>query len=306
MSGSCGSPVPNFLIVGAAKAGTTSLYYYLGQHPEIGFPKLKEPKYFSSSDLKFPHNGPGDSTVDQYAVKDFQEYQALFRNLTHYKMIGEASPDYLFYYEHSIKNIMNILGDVHIIIVLREPIQRAFSAYSYLVRDNREKLSFIDALNEEDKRTRMNWDFIWHYKKSGLYFEQVEKFLSSFSNVKVVLLDEIINDKNAVLCDLYNFLGVSTTFQADLSAKYNPSGVPNNPITKFLLSRQSNLSVWIRETLKRFVPRSVLELIARKTLVKVSITEEELRFLDDYFCDDIENLEKLLDKDLSTWKRSNF
>ena len=111
--------LPNFLIVGAAKAGTTALYYYLKQHKDIGFPKLKEPKYFSSSNLKFPHKWVGDSSVDKYAIRDWDKYIDLFINLKDYKRVGEASPDYLFYHNQTAPLIKEKLGDIPIIIICR-------------------------------------------------------------------------------------------------------------------------------------------------------------------------------------------
>ena len=79
--------LPNFLIIGAAKCGTTALYYYLNQHPEISFPKLKEPKFFSSTGETFPHNGVGDMSVDKYAVKSFEKYQKLFSKIKSKTMV---------------------------------------------------------------------------------------------------------------------------------------------------------------------------------------------------------------------------
>ena len=74
--------LPNFLIIGASKCGTTALYYYLKQHPEISFSELKEPKYFSSINEQFPHNGVGDISVDKYAIRSFEEYKSLFSNVS--------------------------------------------------------------------------------------------------------------------------------------------------------------------------------------------------------------------------------
>lgn len=293
--------LPNFLIVGAAKAGTTSLYHYLGQHPEIGFPMLKEPKFFSSLGLQFPHNGHGDAFVDQHAVRSFPEYQACFNDLSHFKRIGEASPDYLFFYQHSVPNIVNTLGDLPIIIVLRNPTRRAFSAYSYLVRDSRENLSFMDALNVEDARAKKNWDFIWQYKRGGLYADQVRAYLEAFSRVKVVFFDDLVRDKERVVHELFTFLGVEPNFKPNLSVEYNPSGIPSNSITKYLLNRKNSRSVYIRELLKKSLPRSVLELVAKKSLKKVVMANYEIEYLNDYYAEEIKKLEQLLGRALNNW-----
>mgnify|MGYP001402178671 CR=1 FL=1 len=292
---------PNFLIVGAAKCGTTALYYYLKQHPEISFPYLKEPKYFSSIIEKFPHKGIGDKSVDKYAVKSFDEYCTLFDNIKNIR-VGEASPDTIFFHNKTAPKIKETLGDIPIIIILREPVKRAFSAYMYLKRDSREKLSFIDGLKAEEKRLGDNWDFIWGYKKCGLYHDQVKTFMDKFTNVKIVLQEELQNQTTTVVEDIYSFLNVDMAFKTDVSISHNESGIPNNWISKFLLSRNNIFSTVIREIIKKLIPRNLLEKVASKSLDKAIISDKEIEYLKPYFYDDICMLEKLINKDLSSWK----
>ena len=293
--------LPNFLIVGASKCGTTALYYYLKQHPEISFPDLKEPKYFSSINEKFPHKGIGDTSVEKYAVKSFNEYCALFDNIENIR-VGEASPDTIYYHERTSERIKETLGDIPIVIILREPVKRAFSAYMYLKRDSREKLSFIDGLMAEEKRLSDNWDFIWGYKRCGLYHDQIKSFMDKFTNVKIVLQEELKNQTTTILEDIYSFLNVDVTFKTDASINHNESGIPNNWISKFLLSRNNIVSTAIREIMKKLIPRNLLEKVASKSLDKAVISDKEIEYLKPYFYDDICKLEKLIDKDLSFWK----
>jgi len=293
--------LPNFLIVGASKSGTTALYYYLKQHPEISFPNLKEPKYFSSINEKFPHKGIGDTSVDKYVVKSFNEYCTLFDNIENIR-VGEASPDTIYYHEKTSERIKETLGDIPIVIILREPVKRAFSAYMYLKRDSREKLSFIDGLKEEEKRLSDNWDFIWGYKRCGPYHDQVKTFMDKFTNVKIVLQEELKNQTTTILEDIYSFLNVDVTFKTDVSINYNESGIPNNWISKFLLSRNNIVSTVIREIMKKVIPRNLLEKVASKSLDKSVISDKEIEYLNPYFYDDICMLEKLINKDLSSWK----
>ena len=134
---------PNFLIVGAAKSGTTSLFHYLKQHPEVFMPDLKEPQFLVCEKIK----GRLHKYIDSAA-----EYYELFEKSTE-KCAGEASVFYLYYFEEAIKNIKKELGsDVKIIIVLREPVSRAISAYEHVLRNNpKEKLSFKEALLKKEK-----------------------------------------------------------------------------------------------------------------------------------------------------------
>lgn len=293
--------LPNFLIVGAAKAGTTSLYYYMQQHPEISFPKLKEPKYFSSKFLKFPHNGPGDKSVDKYAVKNWVEYKKLFENLKN-KYVGEASPDYLFYSKFTANEIFNTLGDIPIIIILRDPVKRAFSAFSYLVRDSRETLTFSEALEKEEERLANNWDFIWGYKKGSLYYYQIAEFKKYFSKIKLIIFEEFVKNTKSEVNNLYNFLSLPSISDLNLQV-HNPSGIPTNILTKYILSRESTISTSLREILKRIVPRSILEDIAAKSLTKLELESEIGKKLYKHFENDIILLETMFNLNLNIWKK---
>ena len=293
--------LPNFLIIGASKCGTTALYYYLKQHPEISFSELKEPKYFSSINEQFPHNGVGDISVDKYAIRSFEEYKSLFSNVSN-KRVGEASPDTIYFHDKTAPKIKEELGDIPIIIILRDPVKRAFSAFMYLKRDSREVLSFRQGLLEEEERIANNWDFIWGYKRGGLYYNQVKTFIDTFSNVKIILQEDLKTETDKTLKDVYSFLNVDIDFKTDISVNHNESGLPNNILSKFLLSRDNYLSTIIREIMKKIIPRKILEKVASKTLVKTSILEEEMLELRPYFYDDICRLEKIINKDLSSWK----
>lgn len=292
---------PNFLVVGAAKAGSTSLYYYLKQNPAIGFSSLKEPKYFSSHFLTFPHNGIGDSSVDKYAIKDWDSYLECFSTLSNYKKVGEVSPDYLFYHEKTAPFIKEKLGDIPIIIILRNPVKRAFSAYSYLRRDNREILEFELAMEAEEKRRNKNFDFIWAYKQGGCYYEQISTFKKTFKNVKVVLLEDLISNPLDVTNEIFKFINVSPLEKLS-SEKHNPSGLPNNPLAKFILSRNNIISTVFREVLKNIIPRIILERVASKSLNKLHIKKSDEEYLKNYYRRDIQKLEALIERDLSIWK----
>ena len=218
------------------------------------------------------------------------------------KRVGEASPDTLYFFDKTASHIKETLGDVPIIVMLRNPVKRAFSAFMYLKRDSREKLNFKDGLLAENIRLKDNWDFIWGYKKCGLYYNQVKSFMDNFSNVKVVLQEDLKNDTSAILKDIYSFLEVDAKFKTDVSIKHNESGMPNNIFSKFLLSRNNIFSTVIRELMKRFIPRDLLEKVASKSLERMSILEKDEIALKTYFFNDICKLEKLINKDLSSWK----
>ena len=291
---------PNFLIIGAAKAGTTALYYYLKQHPKIGFPNLKEPKYFSSVNLIFPHEGVGDSSVDKYAIRDWKQYLELFKGLEGYQRVGEASPDYLFYHRHTAPLIKEKLGDIPIIIILRNPVNRAFSAYSYLKRDSRERLSFNKALKSEETRSKENWDFIWMYKKGSEYADQVLTFKNLFSNVHIIIFEEFIRNGLYETNKVIEFLGLDKLPFINI-IEHNVSGQPTNCLTKFILSRNNHFSTSFRELIKMIIPRSVLESLSKKTLKKNKIEKHEYLKLKDELQNDTNRLKEILKKNLEEW-----
>jgi len=294
--------LPNFVIAGAARCGTTSLYYYLKQHPDIGFPSKKEPKYFSSLGLQFPHRGPGDQTVDQSVVRDFSDYQKLFDGLGMFTRIGEASSDYLYHHRYSAQEMRRVLGDIPIILCLRDPVERAYSAYNNLVRDQRETLEFAEALAAEDSRIADNWDWMWAYKAGGLYAEQVAAFQQMFSRVKVVLFEDLKRDPQAIVWELFDFLGVDPDQAVDTGTRYSHSGKAKNRLVAFLSRRDNPLAFALRKIALKLVPRSLLERVASRSLEKDEMGDEVREELRSFFRGDVQRLESLLGRNLESWK----
>ena len=141
---------PNFLVVGAAKSGTTSLFNYLTQHSDIYIPEVKECRFFSQ--LPKNYKGLGAEFFPNSGITDERVYFNLFSGHED-KVCGDMSNDYLYYYEKSIKNIKKYLGnEIKIVIVLRNPIDRAYSNYMHHIRDGWENISFEQALDDENRR----------------------------------------------------------------------------------------------------------------------------------------------------------
>jgi len=298
--------LPNFLIVGAAKAGTTSLYYYLKEHPEIYMSPIKEHKFITSNFLKFPFKGIGDDLVEKNIIKNFESYQKLFLGVKNEKAIGEASADNLYYYKKSINYIKKILGEVKIIIILRNPIDRAFSAYSHLMRDNREFLTFEDALKQEENRKKKNWEFIWYYKDVGFYYNQVKAYLENFSEVKVYLYDDLKKDPLSLVQDIYRFLEVDDSFiPKSIGERFNVSGVPKNKFLHEFLTKPNPVKSAIKPLVKLILPKEtrqrLLNKLLQKNLKKPEMKPETREYLKGLYREDILKLQDLIKKDLSHW-----
>jgi hypothetical protein len=292
---------PNFIIAGVARCGTTSLFHYLKQHPEIGMSKVKEPKYFSSLDLILPQNGIGDYTVFSKVITDEISYENLFAGLDNFKAIGEGSSDYFYYHKTVIPRIKEKFGDVKIIICLRNPVERAYSAYNNLVRDSRENLEFSQGLKVETERIGKNWDWMWHYKKGGLYSEALENYQKEFTNVKVLLFEDLESNTKKVLNELFIFLGVKPDFSIDFSIKYSHSGKPKSNIVSFFTSRKNPVIFLTREIALKLIPRKYLEKIASKLFKKEPIDLEIRKYLKSFFKEDILKLQLLINRDLKNW-----
>ncbi len=298
--------LPNFLIVGAPKCGTTSLYHYLKGHPEIYMSSIKEPRIITFQFLNFPSVGPGDDIAKKRLVQNFDEYRDLFKNVNNEIAIGEASADNLYYYEQSIPLIKKYFGDVKIIIILRNPIDRAFSCYNFFIKLGREYLSFEDSLDNERFRKENNWLFGWYYTEVGFYYKQVKAFLSSFTNVKVLLFDDLKKDSIPVLEDVFNFLNVDTKYMPNnKDTVYNVSGTPRLKFWHKFLTKPNMVRSLVFSPLKNIISREKLRMY-REILIAKNLTKSEMKpntrlKLKKLFRQDILLLEKLLSRDLSLW-----
>ncbi|HZA66279.1 MAG TPA: hypothetical protein VE592_04975, partial [Geminicoccaceae bacterium] len=136
--------LPNFVVAGAAKCGTTSLFHYLKQHPDVFLPAQKELHYFAYDHLSRNSGGPGGARSLDFACATREAYEAHYRAAGSQVAIGEVSPSY-FYFDEVSERIETELCAPKIVIILRDPIEKAYSQYMHLVRDNRETLPFFEA-----------------------------------------------------------------------------------------------------------------------------------------------------------------
>lgn len=220
---------PNFIIVGAAKAGTTAIYHYLNQHPQVYLTPLKETNYFALAGQKLEFCGPGDADyVNSLSITCRDAYRAQFDGVRDEIAVGEASPLYL-YHPLAAQRIRDAVPDAKILIILRNPIDRAYSAFLHLVRDGREThRDFEAALAQEPARIAAGWEHIWHYAAMGRYFEQVKRYFEGFprQQVRVFLYRDLRTDPRAVLRDTLDFVGADSDFEFDMATRYNEASLP--------------------------------------------------------------------------------
>ena len=298
--------LPDFLIIGAAKAGTTSLHNYLNKSRHIFMSFPKEPKYFSYSNVDVAFSGPGDNLVKKEIIKNFEAYCDLFPVKD--KLKGESSADNLYYYKYVIPAIKANLNDPVIMIILRNPIERAFSAYTHLRRDDREKNDFETGLELEDFRINQGYEFIWHYKKAGLYYNQVKAYIENFSKCKIFLFEDLKNDAQKVvngICDILNI----PYFSINSKKIYHQSGIPKNNWKTYFYRNILVKDNIVKENIKIFLPQIIRKKIREKlserffnnNLLKLKMNPESKNVLIEYFREDILKLQDLINRDLTAW-----
>ena len=300
--------LPNFLIPGAAKCGTTSLYEYLAQHPDVFMPEDKEPNFFIRERI------PVDRAAGE--VSTFAAYKALYRGSAASSARGDASTNNFFFYERAIPEIKRHVGDVKIIIALRDPVDRAWSQYSSMLLGNQVG-SFEECLDRED--AYQGDPFEWSNRTTffqawSRYCAPVRAYQESFSSVKFVLFDDLIEDPIGTVRSVYRFLGVDDAFEPDTDASYNPSVTPGSPFTRFLVSTYMALRVGPiatsliggvlgaerAERLKGRLTTRALPLVSSKPVM----APETRKRLGESFHDEILELQTLIDRDLSGWLRA--
>jgi hypothetical protein len=296
--------MPSFLVIGAAKSGTTSLYHYLAQHPDVFMSPVKEPKFFALEGERPSFRGPGDAEAD--AVTTLEDYRALFEGVNGESAVGEASPLYL-YLEKAVGRIKHHVPEAKFIAVLRNPVDRAYSSFLHKVRDGRETTTdFAEALASEERRIREGWAYGWHYKRRGFYHEQLNRYYEAFGRekVRVYLYEDLRRDPRGLLRDAYGFLGVDETFVPDLSLEHNVSGIPKNRLVHSLLRGRNPVKAALKPLLPEGLRKKLTVDLQRRNLEKAPpIPPEVRRELVEEYREDVLKLQGLIDRDLSGWLR---
>lgn len=292
--------MPNFLVIGAAKAGTTALYHYLSQHPDIYMSKTKEIRFFPFEDEIPNLCGPGD-LIDSFITK-IEDYRAFFEAAAGYPARGESSPLYL-YYARAAERIHHHIPDVKLIVILRHPADRAYSHYMMLRRDGFEHLSFPAALAAEDQRVADGWGHRWHYRRRGFYAAQLQPYFDLFKReqLKIYLHEDLTSDTLVVLQDIFRFLDVDDAFVPDTSIRHNESRLPKSPALHSFLVESRTTKNLLKPLVSFKLRQRIKGALNRRNLVKPPLDEELRRHLMDGYREDIIKLQGMLQRDLSDW-----
>ena len=296
--------LPNFMIIGSTKAGTTSLWHYVHEHPEIYMSPVKEPHFFAYKAGIPNYAGPGDrERMSRLVVSERRAYERLFDGGAECPCRGEASAMYL-YLPEAAKNIRSSIPDCRLIAILRNPVDRAYSAYNHHVRDGLETLSFEESVQADIQGDRDDWSPLWHYWKMGLYSKQLRRYQQFFpsSQIRVYLYDQLTSDPDGLLAELLAFLGVSTAFHVKQDRKHNVSGIPKRRWLHQLLTRSSPAKRVVKRLLpRRLVYSAVTQLKNANLSAPPSMAQQTRSDLTQRYADEIQELEQLTGFDLSGW-----
>lgn len=284
--------VPNFMIIGVAKAGTTSLYRYLDQHPQVFMCPIKGTNYFGYEDAcDWQWGDEGEPpALHNFQVTSFEAYKAMFANVSDEVAIGEASPQYIRC-PTAARRIQQCLPGVKLIASLRNPADRAFSGFLMRTRRGEVVADVYEELTPQSSHV-----------KEGFYYRRLKRFFDLFpkDQVKVIIFEEFKADPAATVGDLFEFVEVDTAFQPDTSTRHNPAAIPRSR----LLNRLFYSRTLIR-TANAVLPKGMRQMakdIRQRNLMRPPQFPADLRAsLLNHYRDDILKLETLIGRDLSVW-----
>jgi hypothetical protein len=295
--------LPDFLVIGAAKAGTTALHEYLRQHPEVAMSRRKEPNFFVVDGEPPRFGGPGDRTIlNRDLVWRFADYQRQFASVRDEQAVGEVSPRYLST-PGTAERIHRRLPEARLVAVLRQPAERAWSHFMMRRRDGFEpRATLEEAIADEPRRVVENWAS-GRYLERGFYAAQLAPYLALFprERLRIYLYDDLVADPGGLFRDLFDFLGVDPGFVADTSRRPNPSGELRNPLLRWLWTRTHGPRERLRPLLPKALRARVSRWVISRPLDRRPLPAATRRWLTGLYADDVRRLEELLGRDLSAW-----
>ncbi|MEB3267487.1 MAG: sulfotransferase [Leptolyngbya sp.] len=295
-------PLPTFIIIGVQKAGTTSIYHYLGQHPQVYMSPVKEPHFLERD---WPHLATTDPEITQPRINTWEKYQALFDGVTDETAIGEASVNCLFHYEQSIDLIKKYVPNAQVVAVLRHPAERAYSDYLMHIRD------YINTADQQPLSEHIAQRSQTSYViRKGYYAEGVAAFQKAFGpdRVKIFLHDDLKTSASQLMAEMYRFIGVDDTFQPEVTRKAQAAKVPKNKTVNALLQGKNPVRSAIASTLKLVLPTDARQRLRSGLINLNSGGKDDAPFLPEdraallnLYREDVLKLQDLLQRDLSTW-----
>jgi hypothetical protein len=305
--------VPDFLIVGAARSGTTAVFSYLVRHPQVFMPQAKEPMFLSVYGQDWSYVDIRTGKRARYVVEKLDDYLNLFLPAKNGQMIGEASALYLYRYQTSIRNIHDLYGEnalgLKIIILLRNPVERAWSHYWLRRRNGEESLPFELAIQPEVIRQRLEQHYVsgFDYIGFGKYFHQVKAFQENFPQVRILLFEDMVQNMARAGRDLGEFLGLDGVPFDMKEKRINAAGPPKNrffAILEKFVYRPNALKSFLKVLLPYGMRASLKYQLAGRIFNREQMDSQLKKELLNIYREDILALAQLIRRDLSPWLSS--
>ncbi|MGB2907047.1 MAG: sulfotransferase domain-containing protein [Candidatus Aminicenantaceae bacterium] len=302
--------LPDFFIVGAPRCGTSTLYSYLSAHPRIFMPIEKEPMFFSCWKREPIMDILPPRRPIQWAVREPDDYLAMFQPEREGQILGESSTWYLSDHEHVLSNMSALYGErlreVKIIIALRNPADRAWSQYLQKKGERRENMDFESAIAPDITASRReeNLSLSYDYIAFSKYSSGVGAYLDRFDKVQVIIFEEFFPRVGENILSVFDFLGVSQGEKRVARRKDNVSGLPRGKMGEAALDLVYRPNA-LKSAVKLFLPRrlrSPAKYRIKSAFLKRTTLNPDLRQRLLEGCRaDIVQLERLLGRDLSLW-----
>jgi hypothetical protein len=301
--------MPDFLVIGAGKSGTTSIDKYLNQHPDVFVPRKKEPNFFGYENVNIENlrENPDDTAHFQTSVTTLEEYLKIFEDAKPHQKKGETSNTYM-YHADAPSRIKHYIPNVKLIAILRQPAERLFSRYMHLARENRTPTKdFSDCLDRNSIWWKRN-DLI----REGFYCKNLSPYFKLFpqENIRIYLYEDLKNAPIRVMSEIYEFIGVDPSFKPDVSLKYNESGLIKNKLLDKIYGQGGWLSRSVKTVLPGIYRKMKGNLSLKKKMLSLRGRNLDRREMDkairkaltlEVYLEDIKQLQNLIHRDLSDW-----
>lgn len=289
------TPVPTFVVAGAARAGSTAVVEALRAHPEVFVTDPKEPHYLALGDRPAAFTGPGDETsFNRVVVTSRDAYLELYRPADGQTAQGEGSVSTLYYHQESARRLRALNPDARIVLVLREPVARAFSSHQYLRNRGLEpEADFLAAVEAEQQRISAGWHHLWHYTSMSRYADGVRHLREVFGPEQVGIwwYDDLSSDPARTLTEIQSFVGVHPQLGESVTGnRVNSSGRPRSESLQRAMQAVSSTPA-LRTAVRAAVPFAVRERIRRGNLRSNEVSAEVRKVLAPQFLGDLEQLE---------------
>jgi hypothetical protein len=299
--------LPDFLVAGAPKAGTTALHTALARHPQIFMSRVKEPKFFLTDNTRPPRlGGPGDAQTLAKYVWRLADYQALFAGAPAGALRGESTTLYLHDRQAHLR-IRRLLPDVKLIVVLRDPVDRAHSNWAHLWSAGLEpEADFVTACGLERQRAAAGWLPFWRYLEIGLYGRQLQHLYSVFPADQVLWLRyrDLREAPLATMDQICAFLGVATGLLSEVPAENVTTHVSTSPANRALaqiLRAGAAVGQVFPERLRRNASAPLLQVLQREQRAREPLHPEQRAALIGHFAEDVALLEQVTGESFPQW-----